>query len=464
MPKIYDKYGREIGEIYDPQRKNFSLLLIGGLFILILACSIIYTLINNLIVYGTIDEQEIHKRQTATQIANDTPELLIKAQKAIESEDYYVAAAILVNITRYQPDNQNAQILLEKTAKHVSGGLVTGGQNGVYYPFSSANETVFVDNIYGKLVGISPDGRRTLIEEDSIDIPWSVLDLETGEFTAIDQYPDRTLQYVVKEGKLVNIFSREVARVNCRSPYDLKNGLWSSDGMWLINVTDRDTIRLIDFNSGNCRNITIPGSRHGLALTNGTQIWIVIKGDPDNNENARLVSLDMSGKIIKELGEIEGIYEPETVLISPDSSALYVYDKGYGSKIISLRTGLAADTIDGAIAWVDKMPPRARLSPPKLEVNPPKVPLGSSFEIRLRDSEPGIAIDIVITPDPWNYSNSQNSAFSSRTNRFTDDNGHFTSKIETGVNTPSGTYTITVYRGKSHIIIAETTFEIILQP
>ncbi|WP_448543011.1 hypothetical protein [Roseiflexus sp.] len=350
-------------------------------------------------------------------------------------------------------------MLLDRIADHISGGLVIGGEKGVYYPFDSANETVFVDNIYGKLVSLSPDGQRALIEEDSTDIPWSVLELETGEFTAINQYPDRNLQYVIKEGKLTNIFSGGVKKVKCRDSYTL-NGLWSGDGIWLASTDNEDKVKLIDFNAGSCQNIVVPGSRYGLALTNGIQIWVIVKGDSSDRKNARLISLDMSGKVIEELGEIDSIYEPETVLIAPDSSALHVYDENYGSKIVSLRTGLSADAIGGAIAWVEKMPPKARISPPKLDVNPSEVLIGNSFDINLKNSEPGIAIDIIIKPDPWNYSDSRDLSFSSY--RFTDSNGQFTAKLETGVSTPSGTYTITVYKSQSHLIIAETTFEILL--
>jgi hypothetical protein len=435
------------------------LVVVLGLFIFLAsACNAL----SNFVLYGTFDQQEAQKRATATQVVKDAPELLAKAQKAIDSGDYYIAATILVNIARYQPDNQNAQMLLDQIADYIPGGLVVGGQKGVYYPFDSASETVFVDNIYGKLVGLSPDGQRALIEEDSTDIPWSVLELETGEFTAINQYPDRTLQYVIRGGKLTNIFSGEVKKVKCQESYDL-NGLWSGDGTWLAIADDGDKVKLMDFDTGSCQNITIPGSRYGIALTNGTQIWIIVKGDFANSKNARLVSLDMSGKIIEELGEIDSIYEPETILIAPDSSALYVYDKNYGSKIVSLRTGLSADAVDGAIAWVEKIPAKARISPPKLEINPSKVPVGNSFDINLKNGEPGIAIDIVIKPDPWNYSNSRNLSFPIyKSDRFTNSNGQFTAKLETGVNTPSGTYTITVYKSQSHLIIAETTFEILL--
>ncbi len=435
------------------------LVVVLGLFIFLASA---FNALSNFVLYGTFDQQEAQKRATATQVVKDAPELLAKAQKAIDSGDYYIAATILVNIARYQPDNQNAQMLLDQIADYIPGGLVVGGQKGIYYPFDSANETVFVDNIYGKLVGLSPDGQRALIEEDSTDIPWSVLELETGEFTAINQYPDRTLQYVIKEGKPTNIFSGEVKKVKCRDSYTM-NGLWSGDGIWLASTDNEDKVKLIDFDAGSCQNIVVPGSRYSLALTNGTQIWIIVKGDSIDRKNARLISLDMSGKIVEELGEIDGIYEPETVLIAPDSSALYVYDENYGSKIVSLRTGSSADAIGGAIAWVEKMPPKARISPPKLDVNPSEVIIGNSFDINLKNSEPGIAIDIVIKPDPWNYSNSRNLSFPIyKSDRFTNSNGQFTAKLETGVNTPSGTYTITVYKSQSHLIIAETTFEILL--
>ncbi len=73
--------------------------------VLLLFLAFVCNALNNLILYGTFDEKEAQKRATATQVAKDAPKLLAEAQKAIDLGDHYIAATILVNIARYQPES-----------------------------------------------------------------------------------------------------------------------------------------------------------------------------------------------------------------------------------------------------------------------------------------------------------------------------------------------------------------------
>lgn len=346
--------------------------------------------------------------------------LLANAQQAIELEDYYIAAAILGNVIRSQPDNQRARILLNQIASYVPSGLVVGGHSGVYYPFRSADQITFVESLHGELVDLSPDGQRALIAEESAITRWAILTLESGDFIGSGGHPDRILQHVVRGNELVDILNGTSIVVECWDSYwggDF-DGLWSSDGRWLADAGD-GVVEIIDLQTGTCWNTSVPGlRRYDLAITDGSQIWIIIRG----KRKARLLSLDLNGSNVRELGEIEGIYEPETVLLSPDSSALYVGDEHFG-KIVSTRTGLAANAIGGVIAWLDSMPPVARISSPTLEINPSKVVMGNSFNIEFRGGEPGMEVSVVINPDPWDYRGAI---------KFTDDHGKFTIHLETG--------------------------------
>lgn len=397
MPKnIYDRHGRKIGEVRDAGEEAAGMvlflyllwkalpgLIVLGLIGLLIAGGIwVWNAGARLIQYGTVNEQEAQARARSTQVAEENAMLLVNAQHAIESEDYYVAAAILGNVIRSQPDNQQARTLLNQISSYVPGGLVVGGHNGVYYPFNSADQITFIDGLYGELVGVSPDGQRALIAEESAITRWALLALDSGEFIGLGEYPDRSLRYVARGNNLIDIFNGENIVVQCWDSYwggDF-DGLWSNDGRWLADAGE-EVVEIIDLQTGTCQNVPVPGLRYALALTDGSQIWIILSGSSTSLRNARLLALDLSGNNIRELGEIEGIYEPEVVLLSPDSSALYVGDEYFGSKIISTRTGLQANGIGGAIAWLSNAPLVVHIPPPALEINPPTIRVGDPVNI-----------------------------------------------------------------------------------
>jgi hypothetical protein len=466
MPKnIYDNRGRKIGEIRDAGEEAVGIALflyliwkaLPGLLVL----ALIYLLIQgavwvwnagtNLAKYGVIDEQEIQIRAKATQIAEENSLLLAKAQQAVVSEDYYIAAAILRNIIERQPDNQKAKAMLNKIKDHVPGGLVVNHQ---YYPFSSMDAITFINGVYNKLINISPDGRRALftafseyIVNYSRDLRVVLLELDSGKFIGLGEDIDKNLRRVARGNNLVDIFNGDSITVECWPPYRYGglDGLWSNDGRWLANVAD-GAVEIVDLSTGVCKRIIVPGLNKGLAITDGTQIWIIFKG---NSTTLRLLTLDMNGNNTKEVGKLEDIYWPKVILLSPDSSALYVAD-GFASKIISTRTGLTADAIKGATVWLSNAPLIAHIPSPLLEVNPPKVRMGDPVDIKFWRGEPGITAKIVIQPDPWNYS---------RTTVSTDAHGKFTVQLKTGINTPIGIYTVAVVKYDN--IIAHTTFEIV---
>ena len=466
MPKnIYDNRGRKIGEIRDAGEEAVGIALflyliwkaLPGLLIL----ALIYLLIQggiwvwnagtNLAKYGIIDEQEIQIRAKATQIAEANALLLAKAQQAVASEDYYVAAAILRNIIRDQPDNQQAQTMLNQISNYVPGGLVVGRD---YYSFSSMDPITFVDGVYNTPISVSPDGRRALFTAFSeYNINYSrtlqvvLLELDSGKFIGLGEGLDKNLRRVARGNNLVDIFNGDSITVECWPLYrdGGLDGLWSNDGTWLANVAD-GAVEIVNIETGACKRVLVPGLDRGLAITDGAQIWIIFKG---NSTTLRLLALDLSGNNVKEVGKLEDIYWPDVVLLSPDSSTLYVADR-FASKIISTRTGLTADVIGGAIAWLSNAPLVAHIPPPILEINPPTVRMGDPINIEFRRGEPGITAKIVIKPGPWNYSGTTVS---------TDVDGEFAIQLETGINTPSGIYTVEVV--KYDTIIARATFEVV---
>ena len=417
MPKnIYDNRGRKIGEIRDAGEEAVGIALflyliwkaLPGLLIL----ALIYFLIQgavwvwnagtNLVQYGVINEQEAQVRAQATQIAKKNADLITFAQQAIDSKEYYGAAAILGNIIRTEPGNQQARTLLAQIASNVPGGLVTGGYEGTYYPFASGEPVTFLRlGSQAELLNVSSDGRYILLRSSRASF---VVDLSDGrkikvverDYRLADVFPSPDFSKILIhalgiESYITELHTEKKLLENSCGAFKPQ---WMSDNRTLTFVNrDSEKVTILDSVTGYCRAVSIPGvtkyDNISVAVAPDDAHLFILAADSYQPIEVFFVSIDDSS--IKKVAELPVYYEHyhdqesyRYFLMSPDGSMIY-FPKGF---MVNTISGNIYQTVPGAVSWIHHLPSKVVLPQPIIVVTPQKGQRGTAFSFDFKGGFP----------------------------------------------------------------------------
>lgn len=476
MPKnIYDNRGNKIGEVRDAGEEAAGvvlllyliwkalplLLVLGGICLLIEGGRWVWTAGANLVRYGTVSEQEAQVRASATQIAEGNIWLLAEADRAIADEDYYIAAAILRGIVSRQPDNEQARVRLAQIARQVPGGLVIGGNSGVYLPFSDAEPYTFLDSTRGaELLAVSLDGHLAFMKTNYTTF---VIDFTNGSYTLLDGVVSPDFTKVVKitgdgitKGELGGVYDRttgdELFEITCAAWNSTIQ--WMSDSRFIITVNgNSNSVAMIDSDDGNCETVSIPGLGWGSIAAiapDSEHLLIITPGDSISMDHAKVFVANLDGRGIRQITKLPifGL-EDSYILMAPDRSTVYLPEEGI---LISTRTGRWNGTIAGAIAWIYGPPPQAVLPQATITVSPSQGPRGTRFIFNLSGGLPKQEV-------VWSVVGTEHSGWVA----FTDENGNLVDdwfSWQTDINTPVGSYTVKVVDERDRSPIAVASFSV----
>lgn len=488
---IYDDRGRKIGEA-ERQLSPFEqgqragqeiagmaillyllwkalpfLLVIGALIFCLTAGVAGFQAAGLFVQYGTFDQREANLRASATAVAKDNVARLAQAEDALKNQDYYLAASIARVVLQKEPTNKQVVEFLQRISDRVSGGLVVGGRSGIYHPFGRADTVTFIEGLGGDLVGISPDGRRGLIQNRDT---YSVMNFADSRIASLDRgkpSPDlnKVEMFDIGAGivfqpmKIKNVLNGRIREIGCTA-YDHMDR-WMRDSR-LITQIGNEGIIIVDTESGTCRSVKVPGLSRGnvsAALTDGQRIWIVLPGSFSSVKDGQLFVVNMDGSGLRKITDlpIRGRQRDSREFLSPDSSAIYLSE----GLMVSTRTGRVVEAIGNAVGWVESDPLRASVKGAQLTVQPRSGPRGTRFVFQLEGGEPGMEVALSIkrgndfVDGGWVY--------------WVDSNGRITDSpnyqfgYKTGINTATGTYTATIVSTKSRMTIATVNF-IVAEP
>jgi len=368
------------------------------------------------------------------------------ADKAIADGDYYVAAINLLTLL----GNPGIDTKLNSIASHVPGGLLYEGKPPYYTSFTSRDAQPLPNwpQTASKLLGITLDGRRGIVNEDYNNVATFFIDFPTGSVTRWESdtpYPSPNLEWIVdpygsqtlavqnvQTGEQIPLCSRQNNRYR-----------WSRDSSKLVAVDGNDQlVHIIDIPSGNCSQFKLSGLDWGtevLLSPNNRQLIIILAGSFNSVTKSQLLVANVDGTGVKKIADMPFYDHDSATLLSPDGNAIYA--EGY---VVSTRTGNFAKTLNNAIAWLDSAPPSSAPRTVQLTVEPPQGPRGTRFSFKLTGGPAGQEVAWLVSRSTEREQGmAYNETNLDDTGSLTDTQGQF--GFDTGLSTEAGTYYVLVY-------------------
>gem|GEM_PF-6190189 len=380
------------------------------------------------------------------------------ADQAIADGDYYVAAIGLLSLV----GNPGVDSKLNSIAGQVPGGLLYEGTPPFFMPFTSRDSMSLPNwpQTASKLIGITLDGTRGMVNENYNNAKTFFIDFSTGALTPWESdtpYPSPDLKWIVDPYGSQTLAIQNVQtgqQIPLCSPQNNKYR-WSRDATILLAVDGNDQlVYLIDVPSGNCRQFNLPGvdwDTDVLLSPDHQQLIIILPGSSLSMEKSQLLVANIDGTGIKKIADLPFYDYDNTALLSPDGNALYA--EGY---VVSTRTGNFARTLYHAVAWLDEPPPSSSLANLHLIVNPPQGPRGTRFSFSLSGGPSGQEVAWLVTRTTEREQGmAYNISALDGTGSLNDTQGQF--GMNTGLSEEAGTYYLLVYIANEKIGMASFT-------
>lgn len=392
-------------------------------------------------------EQQIE--QAETMVVNLSADI----DKAIADGDYYVAAINLQKLL----GNPGIDTKINSIASHLQGGLLYQGTPPYYMSFISRDAQPLPNwpQTASKLLGITLDGRRGMVNEDYNNVDSFFIDFQTGSMTryeSLEPRPSPDFKWTISTNLYEGAIAHNVEtgqQVPLCSPWSSPYR-WNRDSTKVVAIDGtKQIVYIMDIPSGNCKEVNLPGlnwETEVLLSPNNQQLIILLTGSFTSVTKSQLLVANVDGTGVKKIADMP--FYGSGMLLSPDGSAIYA--DGY---VVSTRTGNFAKTLHPAIAWLDSAPPSSAPRTVQLSVEPPQGPRGTRFSFRLTGGPAGQEVAWLVSRSTdreqgmaYNETNLDN------TGSLTDTQGQF--GFDTGLSTEAGTYYVLVYIANEKIGMA----------
>lgn len=394
--------------------------------------------------------------QASTMVSNLTSD----ADKAISMGDYYVAAINLLSLL----GNPGIELKLASISSYVPGGLLIQGDPPAFMSFTSRDTQPLPNwpQTASKLLGITLDGNRGVVNEDYNNVASFFIDFATGELTrleSIDPHPSPDLKWMILTDLYTGAIAHNVEtdeQIPLCSPWSSPYH-WSRDSSKVVAIDGTEQIVfIIEIPSGICNQVKLPGLDWDteVMVSPDNQLLIILPGSYGAQKKGQLLVANIDGTGIKKIADLPfmGRSVDSKALISPDGSAIYI--EGF---MVSTRTGNYAQTLFPAIAWLNNGPPAPSSRKVEIIVDPQQGPRGTRFSFSLTGGLGGQEITWLVSKTPdMEQGASCNTIILDGSGKMNDLQMQF--GFDTGITTEAGVYYFLVYIG--NVKISSATFTV----